>query len=776
MLDRTTRAACADRAGRTTRSLRPLAVLLLGLSLATSAVAAPAAAADGAASGATRGALAEAERAERAESRTVTFRGVRVEVPADWPVRRMAGEPGCVRFDRHAVYLGDPSELTCPADLVGRTQAVHLTTRGVQGVTRPDRVVTSTGSPVSVVVSAGDRPAIARGIARTVTYPDAPARVVAPDSVTEARTLAGARTAATGGRTLSDTTFAGQGFDACTARSLSELATWFTYSPYKAVNMYIGGASRGCSQPNLNAAWVSGAVQQGWVLIPTYVGLQASCMTKYPNRIDPAQAAAQGAAAADDAVAQMNALGLGIGNPIWFDMEAFSYSDTTCRTGVQTFLDAWSAQLRYRGYRPGVYGSASSTIRSIVDKVGEPGYDLPDQLWIARWCPEPYQSSCYSGTDDPEVPAGAWADHQRIRQYRGGHQETWGGVTINVDSNTVDASLAPSTLAADGSFVGVTGRPEVYRMAGGAPVFTSSWESVGLPPQPVQMLSQTQFDSLRAQPDDGTFLTGGATGHSFRVGSGVASYVPSWTPYGGPQPTVTVDQAALDNAGTGGVWNHLLSGEPSVRRTGPDTYGTAAGRARFTYAGGISSSAVQSYDVRWRRARWDGTFGDWTRPAGWQRTTATGVSKGLAGGWTYCVSARARNRAGQVSAWTGGRCLTRALDDRRLTPSSGWTSRTGDPFMQGTYRTTKQKGATLTRSGARVRRVGVVATTCPKCGIVAVLVDGKRVGRINLNAPTFRRGQVRMLPAFKRQQATVTLKVFSTGRTVQIDGLVLSRQ
>jgi hypothetical protein len=758
-----------------------MTVLLLGLALATVTVAAPASAADRPATGGTSG-TSTAGSLAGTDTRTVSFRGVRVEVPADWPVRRMSGEPGCVRFDRHAVYLGDPSEITCPADLVGRTQAVHLTTRSTQGIARPDRVVTADDSPVSVVVSAGDEPALARDIATRVTYEGATAEVVAPDSVTDARTLAGATTTATAttrgtsGRTLSTTTFTGQGFDACTARSLPELATWFSASPYKAVNMYIGGASRGCAQPNLNASWVSGAVQQGWVLIPTYVGLQASCMTKYTNRIDPAQAAGQGSAAADDAVAQMTALGLGIGNPIWFDMEAFSYSDATCRSGVQTFLDAWSAQLRYRGYVPGVYGSSSSTIRSIVDMIGEPGYDLPDQLWIARWCTEPYQSSCYSGTDDAVVPAGAWADHQRIRQYRGGHQETWGGVTINIDSNTVDAALAPSTLAGDGSFVGVSGLPEVYRMAGGAPIYTSSWESVGLPPQPVQMLSQTQFDSLRSQPANGTFLTGGSTGQVFRVSTGIASYVPSWTPYGGPQPTVTVDQTALDNAGTGGVWNHLLSGKPSVRRTGPTTYGTAAGQARFTYQGGISSSAVESYDVRWRKARWDGTFGDWTLPAGWQRTTADGVTKGLAGGWTYCVSTRARNRAGQLSAWTGGRCLTRAMDDRRLAASSGWTSRTGSSYLQGTYQATKQKGATLSRSGAIVRRVGVVATTCPTCGVVAVLVDGKRVGRINLSSPVFRRGQVRMLPAFKRQHARVSLKVFSTGKTVQVDGLVLSRQ
>jgi hypothetical protein len=196
---------------------------------------------------------------------------------------------------------------------------------------------------------------------------------------------------------------------------------------------------------------------------------------------------------------------------------------------------------------------------------------------------------------------------------------------------------------------------------------------------------------------------------------------------------------------------------------------------RFTYAGGIGSSAVKSYDARWRRARWDGSFGDWTRKAGWQATTATGVTKGLSGGWTYCVQVRSRNRAGQLSAWTGGPCLARALDDRRLTPSAGWASRTGAAWYQDTIRSTKRKGATLTRTGVRVRRVGVVATTCPRCGKVAVLVDGRRIGTVDLRSAAYHRSQVRMLPAVKRERGTVTLKVRSSGRFVQVDGLVLSR-
>jgi hypothetical protein len=124
------------------------------------------------------------------QTRTVTFRDASVTVPAGWPVREMTGKPGCVRLDRHAVYLGDPSRVTCPADLIGRVTAVHLTTRSTQGVTTPDRVVLADGSPVAVVVSAGDDEATARAIAGSVSYDGGAAEVVEPDSVGDARTLA----------------------------------------------------------------------------------------------------------------------------------------------------------------------------------------------------------------------------------------------------------------------------------------------------------------------------------------------------------------------------------------------------------------------------------------------------------------------------------------------------------------------------------------------------------------------------------------------------------
>ena len=34
-----------------------------------------------------------------------------------------------------------------------------------------------------------------------------------------------------------------------------------------------------------------------------------------------------------------------------------------------------------------------------------------------------------------------WLSHQRIHQFRGGHDEAWGGVTMDIDSDQVDAVL-----------------------------------------------------------------------------------------------------------------------------------------------------------------------------------------------------------------------------------------------------------------------------------------------------------------------------------------------
>ena len=209
-------------------------------------------------------------------------------------------------------------------------------------------------------------------------------------------------------------------------------------SPYRAVGIYIGGENRGCAQPNLSARWVSDRVAAGWHLIPTYVGLQAPGACGGCTTIDPDDAAAQGAAAANAATGQAAALGIPAGNPIYYDMEHYARGGS--RTSrVLAFLSAWTSQLHANGYVSGVYSSASSGISDLVEAVGT-DFVVPDAIWIANW-------NGRRTIDDPYVPAGYWPDQQRIHQYEGGHQETYRGVTINIDGNYLDGPTADTAGA-----------------------------------------------------------------------------------------------------------------------------------------------------------------------------------------------------------------------------------------------------------------------------------------------------------------------------------------
>ena len=53
---------------------------------------------------------------------------------------------------------------------------------------------------------------------------------------------------------------------------------------------------------------------------------------------------------------------------------------------------------------------------------------MPDQIWIADWDGKANTSSSY-------IRSGGWQPYGRMKQYRGGHTETWGGVRINIDRN-----------------------------------------------------------------------------------------------------------------------------------------------------------------------------------------------------------------------------------------------------------------------------------------------------------------------------------------------------
>lgn len=315
-----------------------------------------------------------------AAAKTIHFRGEKVGVPAGWPVYRLANRPHmCVRLDRRAVYLGAPGpNQRCPAGAMGRRRAI-------------------------------------------LVDPGVHARAAQASQVPPAH--------------ISTAAYVGLGFDACTAPSRGSMSAWAD-SPYRAIGVYIGGLNRGCSQPNLTASWVAEQTAAGWSLIPTYVGLQAptsSCSSCAKLSTSTTTAATQGTEAATDAVNQARIAGIGEGSPIYFDMESYSRT-TSASNATLSFLAAWTARLHALGYQSGVYSSGASGVADLAAKYGA-SYLEPDEIWFANW------NGRASAASDPYVPAEAWVGH-RIHQYNGGHNETYGGVTINIDNNYVEGATA----------------------------------------------------------------------------------------------------------------------------------------------------------------------------------------------------------------------------------------------------------------------------------------------------------------------------------------------
>jgi hypothetical protein len=415
-------------------------------------------------------ALALPGAARAAVTKVVRYHGWHATVPASWPVFRLGpGSHTCVRFNRHAVYLGRPgAQQACPAHAAGRTESILVSPEsGPAADLSGSAAQSSAGAPTGAAAARVVKPA--QGVVVTATWRRHPgavrgalgvASVLAAGRAYERRAAAAAARAArrrgalmqsvtpdaapvsgAGGVTFPvgvtpagspGTPYTGLGFDACSTPSTTTMADWAA-SPFRAIGVYLGGTNMACSQANLTASWVSTESAAGWNLIPLYVGLQAPGNGCGCAAITPASAAAQGAAAAQDSIVHAEAIGLGPGNPIYFDMENYTRT-ATASDAVLSFLSGWTSQLHLSGYASGVYSSELSGVEDLVAEQGT-GYAEPDDIWIANWNNE-------QSTADPKVPATDWADQQRLHQYRGGHTDDYGGASISIDSDYVDAATA----------------------------------------------------------------------------------------------------------------------------------------------------------------------------------------------------------------------------------------------------------------------------------------------------------------------------------------------
>lgn len=380
----------------------------------------------------------------RSQLRTLTYHGYRVTIPRSWPVFDLTRSPHtCVRFDRHALYLGTPgSEQSCPAQAAGRTEAILI---------EPQIAIAARAAAEPLAGSATTFADVTSGVEVTATWRGDRALI---ETALHRRTLPAARASrleprlqprtSGGGSPIPSSVYAGPGFDLCDAPSAQHIEAWTLHSPYHAIGVYIGGANAACppaADPNLTPTWLADEAGAGWHFIPTYVGLQAPTNSCGCAPIQSSQATAEGTAAADDAITQAQSLEMPAGTPIYDDMEF--YSRTAKNTSaVLAFLAAWTTELHAKGYVSGVYGNADSAIADLATQYGT-SYPEPDEIWFADWPGDGSQS-----TNDPSIPSADWTNNQRLHQYSGAHDETYGGVTLNIDGDYLDGATASTFVTA----------------------------------------------------------------------------------------------------------------------------------------------------------------------------------------------------------------------------------------------------------------------------------------------------------------------------------------
>ncbi len=546
--------------------------------------------------------LAPVGRAAAASAdKQVRYDGATLTVPASWPVYRLNQAPDtCVRFDRHAVYLGSPgSTQQCPAQIAGRTEAILVQPLGpaaaadanslaptVPGADRPGGSVArriDSAHRLLITATWGRHPGLVRRALGVRSLGAAAAAARVRPSVYRVATVKAARSRARAASVLTTPgeVFTGPAFDICSTPSLHAMSAWA--ASYHAAAVYIGGANMACSQSQLTGGWVSAVSSAGWHLVPIYVGLQAPSNSCGCAPIAARDAAGEGKAAADDAVAEAQARGMGPGNPLYFDMEAYPRGGSN--TGaVMSFLAAWTARLHARGYSSGVYSSDASGIADLVARYGS-GYQEPDDIWIANW-------NGARTTSDAGVPSGDWAKHQRLHQFDGAHDETHGGVTLNVDGDYIDAATAAagagSASAADAEAPHVLAGPTIGgpAVAGqrltehhaswtGAPgSYIYQWQSCNAAGGGCQPITGATSNTLTLNSDD--------LGATIRVSEVAANAVGS----GGPATSAATPRVA--SAPGTGYW--LLTAHGNVLHGAQmSSYGGAGPTGVSTFTGMAST-------------------------------------------------------------------------------------------------------------------------------------------------------------------------------------------
>jgi hypothetical protein len=365
---------------------------------------------------------------------------------------------------------------------------------------------------------------------------------------------------------------------------------------------------------------------------------------------------------------------------------------------------------------------------------------------------------------------------------------------VNFTSDTVSASPPlDSTVRSiswnpdGGSLLALSGNGQVFTLytdrLGSNPIKLASdylpgqrldiaWQRLGLTIAPTPAVTGPQvsipFDASALLP--GTTFTcavGGSTPTAC-----TSPYTATNLPSG--ENTLTITAKESDGLVTKAFRTFTVDRTGPVARVVAPAYQASTAATAAVKVTATDPSGVAGYDVRYRRASFAITYGAYVQP--WTNTTATSMNLAVAAGYEYCVSVRAKDKLGNLGAWSADRCFSRPLDDRSMTTATtGWTRASWSVFYYGTATQTTAYGKALTRT-VQGKRFFLVATRCSTCGSVAVYAGSKYLTTVNLAATTTQRQVLIGLPVQSTLfSGTLTFSTRSTGKLVQIDGLAVGR-
>ena len=225
-----------------------------------------------------------------------------------------------------------------------------------------------------------------------------------------------------------------EGIDGC-GWSTASAQAFYSGTPYWVFGLYVGGSDAGCP---VTSSFASTVLSQGWKAMPLWVGEQSQCWSGGGSRFsnDPATAYQQGKNEEANAYGTLSNWGWNMsGTPIVYDLEAYNTGNSSCVTAAKNFIGGWDAQAHVGiSQQAGVYGSSCGSDLTAYASSST----VPDFIDGADW------NGNNITTDLACVPSGYWVNSQRIKQYTGGHNETWNGYTVNVDNDCLNAPTYPS--------------------------------------------------------------------------------------------------------------------------------------------------------------------------------------------------------------------------------------------------------------------------------------------------------------------------------------------